>query len=335
VVSTILGRCRDGSLLQKARSAGLLGAIQRDLEPLDYRINHSDYALVLDAVLAIFDAQKAETIPIDVRIEAAEALGQAGDPRLDPRRQDRWVRIPEGPFLMGSQRKDSHAPNYDKGRFDDESPVHEVYLDAFEIARFLVTVSDYQPFIEDDGYAAQEWWQAGGYNEFSEPEDWEQQRLYPNRPVDGVSWFEAAAFAAWAGARLPTEAEWEKAARGTDGRKFPWVGESIPDPSPLNSSESKIGRPTPVGYPKGATPNGICDMAGNVWEWYRDWYSDKYYRSSEAKNPSGPSEGEARVLRGGSWYNVARNARAAYRNGYYPENRSFNVGFRVVRSIGP
>ena len=131
------------------------------------------------------------------------------------------------------------------------------------------------------------------------PPDWEKQTEYPNRPVVSVSWHDADGYCRWAGLRLPTEAEWERAARGAEGRKYPW-GEEEPEPSRANYEKTGAGAPTPVGlFPRGATPNGICDMAGNVWEWVADWYGE--YPKEKQQNPKGPSSGEMRVLRGGAW----------------------------------
>ena len=333
LVKTILDFATEGKKLQltdQARCVGLLGGLLRDLEPFEYRISNPAYDKLLDGVLAIFETRRSTSIPIDLRIEAAEALGQAGDPRLDPKAPNRWVTIPEGTFQMGAQKRNKKDPNYDAEAYDDETPVHEVEVDAFRIGRYLVTVVEYEKFVDDRGYADERWWTGGGFGQFEEPEDWGDQRPYPNRPVVGVSWFEAAAYTAWSGCRLPTEAEWEKAARGADARKFPW-GNEPPDASRLNY-EGNVGRPTPVGvYPDGATLSGILDMAGNVWEWCRDWFDDEYYAGSEAHNPMGPDSGEDRVLRGGSWNYGSRVARATYRYWFAPVYRFGIIGFRVVR----
>jgi len=265
-----------------------------------------------------------------VRLEAAEALGQAGDPRL---REDNWVTIPAGSFLMGAQKKNRSEPNYDPEAQERESPVHEVELKAYQLGRYPVTVEDYQRFMEDDGYQNERWWKAGGFGQRSEPGRWEEQSEHPNRPVVGVSWYEAAAYCAWAGVRLPTEAEWERAARGTEGWEYPW-GHEPPDPSRANYRETKVGRPSPVGlFPLGATPEGIQDLAGNVWEWIADWYAPDYYGKSPRENPQGPRRGEGRVVRGGCWFVGSRVLRAAYRYWDVPEDRYDVQSFRCAREI--
>jgi formylglycine-generating enzyme required for sulfatase activity len=267
-------------------------------------------------------------IPIEVRIDAAEALGQAGDSRLE---ENKWITIESGTFRMGAQRKSPSRPNYDKEANNKESPVHGVHLDIYQISRYPLTVSEYSYFVEQGGYEDSRWWAAGGFGETREPQDWPDQQAFPNRPVVGVSWFEASAYCSWAGVRLPTEAEWERAARGTDGRKYPWGAEPA-DPSSLNYAESRLNRPTPVGlYPLGATPDGILDMAGNVWEWVVDCYGK--YGSHKSSNPHGPDTGTPRVLRGGSWFYDAWNCRSAYRDWFHPDNRFDDFGFRPARSL--
>jgi formylglycine-generating enzyme required for sulfatase activity len=270
---------------------------------------------VLQAALGIFDAEKSEGLDFWVRLETAEALGQAGDPRLD---QDNWVTIPAGSFWMGAQKKDPRKPNYDPQAEDEEGLVHEVRLEtAFQIGRYPVTVQEYRQFMEDDGYRKEVWWKEGGLGERMEPDQWEEQSLHPNRPVVSVTWYEAAAYCAWAGGRLPSEAEWERAARGTERRKYAW-GNEPPDASRANYAETKVGAPTPVGlFPRGATLEGIHDLAGNVWEWTADSYE----------------AGKYRVVRGGSWVDRSRNLRAAIRYRIEPESRSVDVGFRCAREV--
>jgi serine/threonine-protein kinase len=199
---------------------------------------------------------------------------------------------------------------------NDDEPIREVTVAAFRIARYPVTVLEYIAFIETGGYEQQQHWAAGGFDKFEQPGRWEEQLLHPNWPVTDVSWFEAAAYAAWAGCRLLTEAEWEYAARGTTGRKYPW-GNEPPTPDLLNF-DGNVGHPTPVGvYPRGATPEGICDMAGNVWEWCADWYDD--------------TQATSRVYRGGGWFSSARNCQSAYRDIDSPgSSRSGNLGFRLA-----
>jgi len=142
-----------------------------------------------------------------------------------------------------------------------------------------------------------------------------------------ISWKDTLAFAQWAGVQLPTEAQWEKAARGSDGRTYPW-GNGKPTDKLCNFNRN-VGDTTSVGaYLDGASPYGCLDMAGNVWEWVADWYDANYYQSSPKRNPTGPKKGTARVLRGGSWGDVQDNAHVADRYGYYQDSSYNDVGCR-------
>jgi serine/threonine protein kinase/formylglycine-generating enzyme required for sulfatase activity len=215
------------------------------------------------------------------------------------------VYVPAGEFTMGS---DEHS---------DEQPVHTVYLDAFYIDKTEVTNAQYRECVE-----------AGACDTPSKTTNYDDAD-YAQHPVVYVSWDDADAYCRWAGKRLPTEAEWEKAARGTDGRTYPW-GEGI-DCDHAQYSECG-GRTVSVGSkPKGASPYGALDMAGNVWEWVSDWYGEDYYSQSPARNPPGPDSGKLRVLRGGSWYGEPDNVRCANRYGYTPDGTNLNVGFRCAR----
>jgi formylglycine-generating enzyme required for sulfatase activity len=316
------------TLADKARCAGLLGAMLRDLEPVGYGPLNDRYQELLHQVMGIFDRERSQTVPIETRVEAADALGQAGDPRLDPHRDDYWVTIDAGEFLMGAQSKSPNELNYDPDADEDEAPVHSVYLDSFRIARHPVTVHEYRKFVEEQGYEQARWWQAGGFGEFLQPEDWDDQLQYPSRPVVSVGWYEAAAYCRWAGCRLPTEAEWERAAQGMNRRRYPWGNEDAVTVH-LNFDKSPFGHATPVGiYPLGATLDGICDLAGNVWEWCADWYGP--YAAERSVNPLGPKKASAQVIRGGSWGFPSRSCRAAYRNRFEPRDRSDDLGFRVA-----
>lgn len=176
----------------------------------------------LDRMVEIFEVKAVHEIEFQTRLEAAEALGQAGDPRLE---RDNWVRFDGGKFWMGAQKLDPKGRNYDPVAHDNESPVRQVKVSPFLIGRYPVTVFEYDRFIADGGYAEEEFWKAGGYGQFAMPGSWRRQLRHPNRPVVEVSWYEAAAYCAWARGRLPTEAEWECAARGgREGALYPWLG---------------------------------------------------------------------------------------------------------------
>jgi formylglycine-generating enzyme required for sulfatase activity len=239
----------------------------------------------------------------------------------------KMVLVPAGSFKMGSNLGSSHA-----------QPVHEVMLDAFYIDQTEVTNAQYEAFIEDGGYQNEDYWTEAGWHEkeelgWSQPSYWEDSDYNaPNQPVVSVSWYEAAAFCKWRGNRLPTEAEWEKAARGMDGRTYPW-GEHIAGHLARYSGSSEEGT-APVGhYAEGVSPYGAYDMAGNVWEWVADAYDGEYYSNSPAVNPPGPDDKRNRrskVIRGGHWYGAGKLPRSADRVSFHPGAQFDNLGFRCV-----
>ena len=231
------------------------------------------------------------------------------------------VLIPAGEFQMGGHFNEGEA---------DERPRHTVYLDAFYIDIYEVTNAQYQKFMDAVGYAGPPYWYNSSHNA-------------PEQPVVGVSWYDAVAYAEWAGKRLPTEAQWEKAARGgLSGKRYSW-GDSDPDGSQCNFADVNINYywsddSVDDGYeytaPVGSySPNGygLYDMAGNVSEWCADWWGDSYYANSPHSNPLGPNSGNFRVLRGGSWYNTTDILRVANRaNGFPTSTDSDGIGFRCV-----
>ncbi|NQE46031.1 Hercynine oxygenase [ANME-1 cluster archaeon GoMg2] len=268
---------------------------------------------------------------IEERFEAGENVGALGDLRI---KADNMVLVKEGKFMRGSS------------EVDDEKPSREIYLDDFWIGKYLVTNEEFKEFIDDGGYDkdrkimwSEEGWRWREENEISKPEYWHDRKWNgPNFPVVGISWYEAEAYANWLSEikgyqyRLPTEAEWEKAARGAEHFKYPW-GEDF-DRNLCNSDESGLHRTSPVGiYPNGKSPYGCFDMTGNVWEWCSDWYSNNYYTNSPDRNPNGPLKGANRVIRGGGWNRYARYCRSAFRHRNDPRCRYYYIGFRLLQEL--
>ena len=228
------------------------------------------------------------------------------------------VYVPAGQFWMGSDK--SKDPNAE----DKELPQHLVDLDAYWIDQTEVTNAMYV-HCEVDGLCAPTY-SSGSQTRSS----YLGNQHFDNVPVIFVTWDDAQAYCDWAGRRLPSEAEWEKAARGTDGRIYPWAGAL--DCSNANYAGC-TGDTTAVGsYPAGASPYGALDMAGNVWEWVADWYSAAYYQNSSGYNPEGPSSGAARVTRGGSWFFDSILARSAARRQGPPSYAGVDLGFRCASS---
>jgi len=225
-----------------------------------------------------------------------------------------WIQIPAGVFKMGD--------NFDEGGAE-ERPVHSVNLDAYSIAKHELTFAQYDKFCEETSK--------------TKPSDggWGRGAM----PVINVSWNDAKAFCDWLASKtgkkihLATEAQWERAAAGTDQRKYPW-GNTAPSCSLCNYNNC-VGKSRPVGsYPSGASAAGVLDMGGNVWEWVQDWYSESYYTECNSlgtvKNPQGPTTGTDRVLRSGSFAVLGERMRCSFRDFVYPTYSSKVIGFRLV-----
>ncbi len=231
--------------------------------------------------------------------------------------------VPEGEFTMGSEEGDT-----------DERPVHKIYLADYYIDMYEVSNAEYKKFIEAMGSRGFLSWDAQKRSNLPErPAFWDDNDLNsPDLPVVGVPWKDAAAYCGWVEKRLPTEAEWEKAARGIDKRNFPWG----------NSFEAKLANASgrqdgfmftaPVSsFPGGKSPYGGHNMAGNVWEWCADWYDPEYYGSSPKDNPKGPETGSYKVIRGGSWEDQPDKLRTSNRYADRPSQTTYNLGFRCAK----
>jgi eukaryotic-like serine/threonine-protein kinase len=264
----------------------------------------------------------------------------AANPALPATQVNRWdgaemVLVSGGWFLMGTNAEQLAAwqladPSQKRDAYTDELPQRKVWLDDYYIYTTEVTVAQYRAFCVATGHT------------MPPASSWTQR---DDDPIVWVSWDDAAAYAAWAQAALPTEAQWEKAARGTDGRAYPWGNDW--DPARLQHTVGHANAPQalPVGsFPTGASPYGCLDMAGNVWEWCADWYDPQYYRHMPDRNPTGPKDPiypnePIRVVRGGGWNNdVPGIFRVTYRGNfdYDPPTQSNSdgfVGFRCVVSV--
>jgi formylglycine-generating enzyme required for sulfatase activity len=243
---------------------------------------------------------------------------------------DEMVKIPAGTFLMGSDKK------VDRNAYQPEFPQRRVYLDAYEIDKYEVTTVQFLKFVlASDRKPLIDWQYEGG----------NFQETMANHPVMHVSWFDADAYCRWAGKRLPTSAEWEKAARGEDGRIYPWGNE------PAGLSRANFGRTGLSGpvrdrperlllyppiisvdkYDNGVSPYGVFQLAGNVAEWTADWYDPHYYKTAPDRNPKGPEKGTQRAFRGGGWIDSTPSVRPAQRNGTDPNTKMNWLGFRCAR----
>ena len=238
------------------------------------------------------------------------------------------VMVAAGEFWMGCN------PKVDSDCEADEKPGRKVYLDAYLIDKTEVTVEQYGRCV-----------QAGGCKKPKTGKYYNWGKSGRGRhPINGVDWNDAKSYCKWTGKRLPTEAEWEKAARGADGRKYPWGKQKascryavMDDKSTKGSAGDETDgcgedRTWAVcSKENGNSPYGLCDMAGNVWEWVEDWYGKDYYSGGPRRNPGGPGSGGERVLRGGSWLSSTYGVRASNRYRDVPGTRDYYLGFRCVR----
>ena len=284
-----------------------------------------------DVIEALLETIARPEVALRVRMAAGEVLGHLGDPRLGE-----LVTIPAGKFIMG-----------------ERGERHKIDLPEYQIGKYPVTYAEYAPFIEAGSYQDERWWTAAGWKwkqrkNQTEPDYWYDTRYSgPNLPVVGVRWYEAVAYCRWLAEvtgqpyRLQTEAEWEKAARGTDGHEYPWGNQFEVDRLNAAEGDQWVGTTTPVGiYPTGASPYGCLDMAGNIWEWTTTLWG-KGFVFSDYKYPYNPDDGREnlkagdnvlRMVRGGSFDQDPYYARCAARFWNNPDFKRDSQGFRVIVS---
>ena len=311
-----------------------------DVSPamLDHLIHLSAPPVEATPEIKSAPAQPEAARPSRERIEVKAMRPEAAERSLMPS----LVQVPAGAFLMGSGNDDPMAG-------DSEKPQHQCTIPyAYQIGRFPVTNAEYARFVEAKGYENKSFWTDAGWKwkgDRMQPERYGREFDLPDHPVVGVSWYEAVAYCNWLTQslraseelaadqviHLPSEAEWEKAARGEHGRKWPWGNEF--DPTKANTQESGLGHTSSVGQysPAGDSPYGCVDMAGNVWEWCSAKWVETYKDYDESAKDHESLDGDApRVLRGGSWNDNRNGVRGAFRDGGDPDGRNFYLGFRVV-----
>ncbi|MBN1147551.1 MAG: SUMF1/EgtB/PvdO family nonheme iron enzyme [Anaerolineales bacterium] len=285
--------------------------------------------------------EKTELPPVAPAVGEGDVEGGAGGKLpSNPKDGDTWISdkdgmvlvyVSAGDFMMGAREFDEQAE-------PDEIPMRTVTLDGFWIDKTEITNEMFAAFLTEQGNKTEgggSWYQADSSDAkiLVVGPKWQAEEGYEDRAVVEVTWFGAKAYCEWAERSLPTEAQWEKAARGTEGLIFPW-GDSDPNCSLANfftGSQSCAGGIADVGaYSGGASPYGALDMAGNVWEWVADWYKSNYYENIPAENPTGPDSGSNKVFRGGSFESGPRTLRASERNSDEPGVARYRIGFRCV-----
>jgi len=230
---------------------------------------------------------------------------------------DAMVLVPEGSFLMGND----HGQN-------SEKPVRQIYLNAYWIDQYEVPMAQFSAFVAATGHREP---RLAGYLALASVDL--ATFVEPAKPVVGVSWEDARTYCQWKGKRLPTEAEWEKAAKGQGQRLWPWGDQPDPQRANLDGVEDHFQGTAPVDdFPSGRSPYGIFNMTGNAMEWVNDWYDERYYAVMPPQNPPGPSIGDERVIRGGSWHDSFRYAHTYSRFKMLPEYRDVTIGFRCART---
>ena len=263
-------------------------------------------------------------IMLSTILSLALTSGAWGTPpkKVAPSSYSGMVLIPQGSFEMGSRKSLRELDpvalfQADRHMLGPEDPAHEVILDSYYIDLYEVTNADFKKYLEATGSKTlPRYWKDAHFNQ-------------PTQPVVGTTWKEAQACCQSKNKRLPTEAEWEKAARGKRPVKYPW-GNEVPDKTRLNFN-NQIGKTSPVGsFPEGKSDYGVFDLSGNVAEWVQDWHFPEYYLFSPKENPPGPDKGHYKIIRGGNWKNNAEDVRLTYRNATVPKARSKTVGFRCV-----
>jgi formylglycine-generating enzyme required for sulfatase activity len=245
---------------------------------------------------------------------SANPVSWSAPPASSPKESMPMVFVSAGTFEMGND------------HFRDERPAHLIIMNSFWIDQTEVTNGQYQQCATEDVCQPPQ-----RFDSYSRPQYYDNSE-FANFPVIYVTWDDADTFCRWAGRRLPTEAEWERAARGPDARIYPW-GNQLPSPGLLNY-DFRIGDTSAVGsYPLGASPYGVLDMAGNVNEWVADWYEADYYSQSPRSDPQGPVRTGYRVVRGGSWLDNRNYVRSGLRLSYPPESAFVDLGFRCAESV--